>query len=256
MVIPVYLTLMGMVFMLGEMGVKALGLAVSDRLGSFIAGGRSPNTALTVLKEKLFLMTEENRMTWTDDLSTSGFTDDVSIDQQATWRKDSDFDGAWLHLAAATVANRYALPPWTRGWLQYPHAVFDSTTGQSHEGGVLEDLLKDGSLGRALMYSKDWDSARTRIYNYYTLMRTEEGRRGYRSWDGGKLVSDGAYLPVTTSKWKTKVADEPAPYDSIWGKDGAEALDSNPSSGANSPPKNPGRQSDHCRFELFVTWSQ
>ena len=259
LVLPIYIAFLGMVFAIGEMGLKAMCLAAGDRLGAFARGGDDTDDARSFLQEKLFAMNAKNRLSYNDDIKTSAYSDDVDFAELATYLKDTSFKGAWAWLVAATAEDSYALPPWARGWLQYSVQHFAaSTDGQtSADDGAMGDLLASHSLGRVVMRSKDvYDATfnpRERKYNYYVLTRTEAGRKGYRIWDAGNLAKmesmSGGWI------WQNYVAEEPYVYDDS----GAAASldDKGKGDSSNNPSDGPGdKRGEYGRYEQFLLWSQ
>lgn len=254
-VLPIYFVLIGMAFAVGEMGVKALSLALGDRIGAYdaVIGDKS---AWQLLSDRVFLINDENKITWSDDVSETGYVDSLSR-ESATWVPDAGFAGPWYALSAATAEDSYVLPPWTRGWLQYADYSFRRTTGDSsHGSGVLDDLITLGRLVRVSIRSKDWDLSRTRIYNYYTLVRTPQGRISYHSWSAGNLARVNV-MPVGSSTWFSDVHSEKSVYGnesllstvtSLLGlsQDGASALDSGSVSIPSGAP-DPGMRSEYSR---------
>ena len=255
LVLPIYLVLLGMVFAVGEMGVKALSLALGDRIGAHavVAGDKS---AWQLLLQRVFAVNGENLITWTDDVSEAGHVDSLSR-ESAVWVPDADAPGPWYAMGAATAEDSYALPPWTRGWLQYADDRFRRTTGdRSNADGALSDLIRMGSLVRVPIRSKDWDVSRTRAYNYYTLVRTPQGRASYHAWSAGNLARVSA-MPVGSSTWFSNVFAEKSVYgnESLVSSavsalglsdDGAQALDGGPVSIASGEP-DPGKRSEYSR---------
>lgn len=214
LVIPLYILLWGMAMCLGEMGVKTLALAAQDRLDAFVLG------------------------------SESGLGKSA-----ATYRPDAGFAGAWTWLKAATASEHYTLPTWTRAWLQYPIMMFNAQLGGNVGSGGLQGLIDNGTY----LYSKDV-SSRVRVYNYYVLRRTADGRNSYRSWDAGNVAKSSGF-PFTGSVWYNEVFGEPENY----GENrtlGAAALDGERQGSGNSPASAPSVRSDYKRYYQFAMWSQ
>lgn len=261
LVLPIYIAFLGMVFAVGEMGLKALCLAAGDRLGAFARGGDDTDDARSFLQKKLFAMDFGNLLSYDDDVVAMDYSDDVDFAELATYRKDTSFKGAWAWLVAATAEDSYALPPWARGWLQYAVHQFDlSTDGQSSaDDGAMGDLLTSHALGRVVLRSKDvYDSTfnpRERKYNYYVLTRTESGRSGYRLdsvWDAGNLARMESMFGGWI--WQNYVADEPYVYD---GSGAAASLDEKGSTDdSNDSPDEQDRRGDYGRYDQFLLWSQ
>ena len=261
LVLPIYIAFLGMVFAVGEMGLKAMCLAAGDRLGAFARGSDDTDDARSFLRTKLFAMNASNLLSYGDDIKTSAYSDDVDFAELATYLKDSSFKGAWAWLVAATAEDNYALPPWARGWLQYSVQHFASSTdGQSSAAdGAMGDLLTSHSLGRVVMRSKDiYDDTfnpRERKYNYYVLTRTEAGRNGYRLdsiWDAGNLARMESMFGGWV--WQNYVAEEPYVYDD---SGAAASLDNKGSkdSSVDSPEKQ-DKRGEYGRYDQFLLWSQ
>lgn len=200
LVIPVYLMLMAVVFSLGEMGVKGIDLAVGDRDVAHIAGDAAwSGSLLSLLRKFQFAMNPaSDRISW-NDVGMSGFVDDVQIRGSKTYVVDRGFKGSWAWQVAATSVDDYALPPWTRGWLQYAHYDFSQRLGTNQKlDGPLGQLMAEGRVGRAVILSKDISNVR--LYNYYTLMRQPLARAPagggtpYRKWQGRNLTLTGSWL--------------------------------------------------------------
>ena len=207
LVIPIYMVLMAMVFSLGEMGIKGIDLAVGDRDVAHVVGDSSwSGSVLSFLKRFQFAMNPASDIISWDDVGMSGYLDDVQIRGSKTYVADRDFKGSWAWQAAATAVDSYALPPWTKGWLQYAHYDFSQRLGTRQAlDGPLGQLIADGRVGRAVILSKDVDNAR--LYNYYTLMRQPLARMSsgksnpYRKWKGSSLsVSEAWALYVYNEK--------------------------------------------------------
>ena len=262
LVLPIYIAFLGMVFAIGEMGLKAICLAAGDRLGAFARGSDDTDDARSFLQKKLVAMNVANLVSYGDDVMVTAYQDDVDFAELVTYRKDSSFKGAWAWLVAATAEDSYALPPWARGWLQYSVQQFASSTdGQSSsDEGAMGDLLTLHSLGRVVMRSKDiYDDTfnpRERKYNYYVLTRTEAGRKGYRLdsiWDAGNLARMESMFGGWI--WQNYVAEEPYVYN---GSGAAASLDDKGSSDddSNDSPEKQDRRGEYGRYDQFLLWSQ
>ena len=243
LVLPVYLLLMGMAFSLGEMGAKAISLAHGDRVLSHSVDGSAAGALPSLMRSLMF---PQDMIAYGDDISLSAMQDDIR-NAKNTYRADEGFKCAWSWQTAGKAGDDYALPPWTRGWLQYPHAHYSSTTGDSSgaDDGAFGDLLPVGSLGRTLIESKETEG-RIRVYNYYTLKRTALGAKGYRRWKGPALLRTAGF--TGGPNWNEKVYRE-----KYADADGAK-LDA-ASQGADSEPSEPWG-AEHDRSTQMMIWSQ
>lgn len=214
LVLPLYFLLIGMAFSVGEMGLKVIGLASADRMFALAAGDGDFALTFYHFRERLF---SSEILSYGDDLGMSSKVDNLSAATK-TFRTDVNFNCAWGWQAAGKCFDEYALPPWTRGWLQYPRNRFYETAGEGLvDDGRMSGLLDVGRLGRVLMVSKDVGNVR--VFNYYTLKRTELARKedAYRSWgnvryaggwEGGGLAKSSS-APVRSSVWYANVFNEP-----------------------------------------------
>ena len=245
LVLPIYMLLMGMAFSLGDMGLKAIGLAHCDRVLAHSVDGDAAGVLPALMRTMLF---PQDELAYSDDISASARQDDIR-DAKASYRADEDFQGAWSWQTAGRAGDDYALPPWTRGWLQYPHAHYSSTTGDASGGddGAFADLIAVGRLGRTLIESKETEG-RIRVYNYYTLRRTDIGARpgARRQWKESSLLRTTGVFG--SPHWRAGVCDE-----KYADSDGAK-LDAS-SQGPDSLPSRPGG-SDYDRCTQLMIWSQ
>ena len=245
LVLPVYMLLLGMAFSLGEMGLKAIGLAHGDRVLSHSLDGSAAGTLPATMRALLF---PQDTIAYSDDISTAALQDDLR-DAKNSYRADERFEGAWSWQTAGRAGDDYALPPWTRGWLQYPHAHYSSTTGDSSggDGGAFGDLLAVGRLGRTLIESKEIED-RIRVYNYYTLKRTDLGSKpnAYRQWKERSLLRMTGYFG--SPNWRENVCREK------YADANGQKLDA-ASQGADTLPSQPGG-SDYDRCAQLMIWSQ
>ena len=165
----------------------------------------------------------------------------------ATLRADEKFKGAWSWQAAGLSIFDYKLLGWMSGYLVYPYLRYGSATSDGAlptlvEGGAIELRSKD--IGNA------WGDDKVKIYNYYTLKRTELARSAdaYRNWGPNQLVAMGEGL---RQYWETGVYDEP------YANSNGEKLDSDGrGQDADELPNPPGGASEYKRYGQFVTWSQ
>ena len=240
-VLPIYFLLMGFVFILGEMGVKTVCLASSDRAVAFDTG-RSGDWD-TAVRQKV--ASDQFKKGESANLTFAG----------NTYRVDAmSFNGSWSCLSAGLSVFKYRLPIWTHGWIAYPHHHFSLTTGTDPESidGTLGKLLSSAGNAVEFIVSKET----SRRYYYYTLKRTLLSRKpdAYRYREPKYLTESnvkGKSGDETGVFWYDKVYDEgyadPNP-DSVDGLMGAaQAADQFL---GNSP------RSDYNRFFTFMEWSQ
>ena len=240
MVLPIYLLFMGMIFLLGEMGVKTLWLTSADRSSAFDTGraGDWEADAHGRVAQDQFEPGEAGNLTcWGNTYRTNAQT----------------FNGAWSWLASGMSTYKYALPSWTHSWLSYPHHVFSVTTGTDPEsiGGVLGKLLYGGAGAFDFIVSKET----SRRYTYYTLKRTELSRDedAYRYWDPKYLTASDLKNKKqgTGIVWYDKIFDEAYAESSHTAVDGllGAAQEKDTFDGR-------AKRSDYDRFGMFMIWSQ
>lgn len=246
LVVPIYLLLMAVIFSLGEMGVKGIDLAVGDRDVAHIVGDASwSGSALSFLRRFQFAMNPLSDIVSWDDVGMSGYIDNVQIRGAKSYVRNRGFKGSWAWQTASTAIDNYALPPWTRGWLQYAHFDFSQRLGVNQRlDGPLGQLIAEGTVGRAVILSKDLSNAR--LYNYYTLMRQplarmpSGGGTPYRKWRGSNLSMMGAW-------WSGVYKEDPvdsSPENLEWGMSPNQELPEEPDYG------------DYNRNVSFMNWCQ
>lgn len=219
LVLPLYFALFGYLFLLGDMGLKAISLAAGDRDAAMDAG---------------------DRMEWSYGRFSLGQLTDTGLRPASamTLRADESFQGAWSWQTAGTAVFDYKLPGWLSGFVVYPFLVH----GSAASGGPLQDFAK----GRTVeLRSKGRETERR--YGYYTLKRTDLARdpAAYRNWAPNELVGRGM-----SRHWYT-VASEP------YANADASDLDANGAAQARDEnPDTPNGAKEYKRFSLFVTWSQ
>ena len=231
LVLPIYLALLGGLFLVGDMGLNAIRISIADNDLAMDAGDRE-GYSFEPFKE-LQMRDERSKV-----LSAS-----------RTYRVDESFNGAWSWQAAGRASFAYKLPSWGGGLISYPYLRYgDVTSG----GGVLGALVGGGSV---VFHSKDYSLGNTvRAYNYYTLKRTDIARdpNAYRNWD-----SQGN----TSESWLTDSVDGIQYwYTYVYGEEYADSdpcnLDSASTQGKDSLPGAPGGRKEYERFSTFITWSQ
>lgn len=246
--LPFYLLLLGVAVLLGDFALRSIWLTHGDALVAYAAGDDS-TMAKVYLWNNLFKMGE----TYTYGSGATMPLDMVTSDDKIVLAKPS-FKGAWSYQVAGTATDRYALPPWARGWLGYSEWTYrtQSGGGKVPEGPVFGKLLAEGGEGRYAIVSRDLAGAGgARKYGFYTLMRSAKGRDGkrpYRRWTPAEL-SDGAALAAFGSKWYDNVYDEEFPTAK------AEKLEDGEKADTDFPEK-PGNRKDYPRGLMLELFSQ
>lgn len=251
-VLPIYLILLGFVFMLGEMSLHGVHLAASgDRTiavtqggEGFWGGGWNLNAAESEIAKAISpSRNHENRsLTYNEEGVSANVS---SFGRQVAGKvKDPGFAGSWSWLVASTLKDEYALTPWTRGmvktWANLENLVKMTEPPESPGSDtVLSKLFSGVGLGRISMISKDLGNVNA--YAYYTLMRHNEGRSSYRSWGHGRLVKSASwYQGVVKEDW--------------WGDDNDPDGMSGVDKGAPGVVK--GSLRSYQRYKKFVDWSE
>lgn len=222
-VLPVYIALFGMLFLIGDMGLKAAFLAVGDRAVTFDAGDRTG-----------YSYTPFTLKQWVERCASL-------TSSTKTFRAQENFKGAWSWQAAGSLSFLYKLQSWGGALISYPYLYYNG--GAS---GLNDDLGRLVYGGTVKVQSKDNSSVR--VYNYYTLKRTELARRSeaYRNWNEGQLT---AFSGSTDQYWHSHVFEEDF-ADSV-----AEHLESTSQSGDELPDP-PSERKIYKRYSTFVDWSE
>lgn len=222
-VLPIYICLFGMLFLIGDMGLKVAALAVGDRAAAFDAGDRSGS---------LFLPFSLNQ--WIEDRFLPTFS-------SKTFRADENFRGSWSWQAAGTSSFEYRLQMWGGKLLEYPYLRY--MQGGVGSGDDLGTLVNGGTV---TLKSKDRSSVR--VYNYYTLKRTELARddAAYRNWSPNQLVSSANGI---IQHWYENVRCEE------YANSGPQKLEESTQDNDELPSTVDGR-SEYRRFIPFMIWSQ
>lgn len=257
-VLPIYFILMGTVFTLGEMGLKVIGLSTGGRILAQLQGESFTQAMNSFVSEVIRRKTPHS---YDDDIQMTAWGDEIdgSHMRGAMYRaKNGSFKGAWLCYAGGKVTEKYALPPWVRGWLQYPVLRYEEELGEKTlSKGALNDLLTVGDLGRVLLSCKD---PQTRYYHYYTLKRTYVSRveKVRRRWTGAAL-SRSSSVPVLTASWHEGVYGEPPTTgldkDVTWDSEALDALASGGGQGQDEPPGEDPKK-DYKRSGTLTLYSQ
>jgi len=178
-VLPIYLTFLGAVFATGEMALKSIQLASTERSVAHerCDGNWSFGAFQTALAKQFSL----------------GTVDTVTGTSRSLVA-DTSYNGPWTQFVAGKATDFYWLPTWTRSWLQYP-----------------ADLYRVQVAWNAIRSIVSKDVNNVRSYNFYTYLRVPGTRgRGYRSWAAKELSG-------TLGDW-TKVYNEPYLADDADGK--------------------------------------
>ena len=223
-VLPIYICLFGMLFLIGDMGLKVAALAVGDRAVAFDAGDRSGSSfvpfSLSQWIEDRFLLTSDSK----------------------TYRADENFKGSWSWQAAGTSSFEYRLPSWGGGkLLEYPYLTY------MQDGvGSADDLGRLVNGGSVILNSKDRSSVR--VYNYYTLKRTElaRGDAAYRNWSEGRLT---AFAGSLDQYWHRCV------YEEDFADSDAEHLEESDQE-SDELPSLPSERKIYKRYSKFIDWSK
>lgn len=231
LVLPLYLFLLGAVFLLGDMGIKVGALAVGDRTVAMDAGDRMWKS-YSPFKTKQF--------------ADSG----LQTPRTSTYRADKKFNGSWYWFAGGLEIFDYKLPGWFSGLIAYPYYRYGG--GASDE--LMRILVNNGSVE---VRSKEM--GRERVYSYYTLKRTELARKtgAYRNWKDSQIV-DGKdsqqfwYEGVFKEGIYKEPFGNPDRNDTSAKKLDADGL----RQGSDMLPSMPSGLREYERFSGFINWSE
>lgn len=194
-VLPIYIVLMGGLFLLGEMVVNSIRNVSSDRLAalgvdSIYVETWSTNTINSSVRLLYGMDTD-------DGVSLPGRIFGVKY-------ANRKFAGPWTVCASSRAFDSYKAPLWTRGWLSYSDWFLSDATESrrvADEDPMFASLL-DG--GRIPIYSRTGGHT----MSYFTLKRVKRGGAPHwRSNDlGGRALVD-ARNDVAT--WYQNVYSEP-----------------------------------------------
>lgn len=260
-VLPLYLILLGMTFLYGELSLHGINLAASaDRTIAAVFGGEEWK-GWNGYKAKLAI--GDIRVALSPDKKTLEDRDLRYIEEGTFARPsdyhgrragqvaDSGFRGSWSWLVGATVEDYYAMTPWTRGmvgtWAHLERLVNMSNPPDAVADSSVLGTLFGGGLGRVRMTGKDLGG--TALYSYYTLTRNSNGRKdiSYRQWKPGSLVN----AATDAAKWYWCVYREPWPMEEVdytsLGKD---------DKGKGDGPELGTERQTYQRYGQFVTWSE
>ena len=226
LVLPLYITLLGGMFLIGDIGLDAIRVSVGDRDAALDAGDRI-GRSIEPFKAK--------------QMGQEGYN--VTV-RSRTYRADESFQGAWSWLAAGRSYSSYKLRAGGSILISYPFLHYgDSSSG----GGLLSTLVGGGSV---TFHGKDFslNVGTVRSYNYYTLKRTDLARsnNAYRNWDSDRLVlfSEGKQY------WDGKV------YEETFADANGENLDLSGQSANDTLPDVPNGAGEYGRYSQFVEWSE
>ena len=229
LVLPIYIFLFGALYLLGDMGLNAIRIAVGDRVLAMDAGDKEGISSKPFLSDQM-----------RDEKSKTSF-------EFRTYRTDAKFRGAWSWQAAGKTSFTYTLPSYGGGLIAYPYLLYgDSSSNDGFfktlvNGKTIRFHSKDNSLG-----------ARQRIYNYYTLKRTDLARdpNAYRNWDSRGSTSRSRLMDSGGTYWYNYV------YKEDYADPVADNLDKSHQAGRGDKPRTPSGRKEYNRFGTFVTWSQ
>lgn len=227
MVLPIYIFLLGALFLIGEIGLNAIRISTGDRDAAMDAGDRD-GYSFSPFKEHQ--MGEEK--------------DNISSYANQTYRADENFKGSWSWQSAGRVFFSYRLRSWGSGLVSYPFLKYN---GSVAKGGMLGMLVGGGNVA---FHSKDFSlgAGVVRSYNYYTLKRTDLSRdsRAYRNWDSDMIVLRADGEPY----WSDKV------YNERFADANGQNLDSSGQLADDDLPNRPSGAGEYQRYSQFVEWSE
>lgn len=226
LVLPLYIALLGGMFLIGDIGLNAIRVSVGDRDAALDAGDRIGRSVKSFKAKQM-----------------GGEGDNVTV-RSRTYRADENFQGSWSWLAAGRSYFSYKLRAGGSILISYPFLYYgDSSSG----GGLLSRLVGGGSV---TFHGKDFslNAGAVRSYNYYTLKRTDLARSksAYRNWDSDRLVlfSEGKQY------WDGKV------YGETFAETSGESLDSSSQSADDTLPDVTNGAGEYGRYSQFVEWSE
>ena len=236
LVLPIYIFLLGALFLVGDMGLNAIRISTGDRDVAMDAGDRNLHSLGPFWNQQ---MGDEK--------------ENVTAVDSRTYRADENFQGAWSWQSAGKTSFSYRLRSWGSELVSYP---FLNYNGSTSAGGILGTLVGGGAV---VFHSKDYSlSDKVRSYNYYTLKRTDlaRGPTAYRNWDSwdedGKQDTSISCLADSSGGrqyWYSKVYREEFANSDPDKLDGARQ-------DKDSLPSYPNGRKEYTRFPMFVTWSQ
>lgn len=217
LVLPIYMLLIGMLFLWGDMGLKAIALAFGDRCVAFDG-------------------TDREGYSYSQFASIKIIRDGLSGKTRKAYRVDRNVKGPWSAQYAGRIGYDYKMYSWISGMVGYPLLQYGNAAP-----GILETLVGGGIVqldGKGL--------ERVRMYNCYTLRRTEQARDPAvcRNWDADALLgfSDGK------RGWEWS-------RDELYADSSAENLENSHSLSDDALP-NPTSLGRYKRYDAYDGWTE
>ena len=216
LVLPIYMILLGLLFLWGDMGLKAIYLSFGDRCVAFDGTDRSGRSY--------------------DQFSAIEYISDaLSAKSSKDYRVDTEVKGSWSAQYAGRTGYEYKIYSWMNGIIGYPLSQYGNNSP-----GILEVLVNENSEhldGKGM--------ERVRKYNSYTLRRTELGRNPSvcRNWDAKALLGYAGSKRGWEWSRDEKYADSSA----------ANLESSNSSQDSTPSPKSLGR---YKRYSQYDSWTE
>ena len=216
LVLPIYMILLGMLILWGDMGLKAIYLAFGDRCVAFDGTDRDGRS-----------YSQFSAIEYINDALRSKSVKDYRVDRQVK--------GSWSAQYAGRTGYDYKIYSWMNGIIGFPLFQYGNDSP-----GLLETFVNEGS---EILDAKGME--RTRTYNTYTLRRTELGRDKAvcRNWEADELLGyEGSKRGWEWSR-DEKYADPSAA--SLEGSDSSD----------DSPP-NPRSLGKYKRYSQYDSWTE
>jgi len=217
LVLPIYAMLIGMLILWGDMGLKAIALASGDRCVAFDG-------------------TDREGRSYSQFSSIEIIKDGLSGKTSKDYRADRNVKGPWSAQYAGRIGYNYRMYSWMNGMIGYPLQRYGNASS-----GILDTLVGGGIVpldGKC--------QERVRMYNCYTLRRTEQARDPAvcRNWDADALLglSDGK------RGWEWS-------RDELYADSSAENLESSHSLSNDSLP-NPVSLGRYRRYDAYDGWTE
>ena len=245
LVLPVYFVFIGGTFAVGEILVRAIHVTWAERVLAANCGSSFDTAAWTSVRSALFpsytYEYEDEQMTRFSDFCTYSGN---------TLRADEGYKGAWSWQTAATVKDSHNRTPWTRGWLFSAANWLDAMTDDgSNARRRADEVVGETASKIGSLVSIASGERKERRYGYYTLVRTDLGRKARRLWEAKNLTDVGMLsVPVLDSEWFANI------YNEEFAVSDPRELD-RASQDPDELPEVPSRD-DYLRFVMFMLWSQ